>query len=307
MSLKSSISRKPIVRGIAFAVWVLVLAAACPGQSSISPYRDPVDLVRRAVQNEIAAANSTSHFEFRGTKTTSKGSATRLYVETKEATAGLVIAYNGVPLTPDQRRDEESRIDRFVSNPEELQKKRQQERENNERTMRITSALPDAFIYEYAGEEPGSPGIGRVGTLLVKLTFHPNPHYEPPSRVEEILTGMKGFLLIDTNRYRLAAIDGTLFKEVGFGWGILGHLDKGGRFVVHQQEVGDNSWEFTSLTLHFTGRVMLFKSLVVDSTEVFDGFKQVPSDLTFAQALDLLKKDSQNLAATSTVSRLATR
>ena len=34
-----------------------------------------------------------------------KGSTTRLYVETREATAGLVIAYNGKPLTPEQRQD----------------------------------------------------------------------------------------------------------------------------------------------------------------------------------------------------------
>ena len=308
MPSSPSILRKPIVIGVAHAAGILLLLAISTAQqSSISAYRDPADLVRKAVQNEIVAANNSSHFEFRGTKTTSRGSTTKLYLETKDATAGLTVAYNGVPLTPEQRRDEESRIDRFVTDPEELQKKREQERENNERTLRITRALPEAFIYEYAGDEPGSAGIGRVGTTLIKLTFHPNPRYQPPSRVEEILTGMEGFLLIDTQRNRLAAIDGTLFKEVGFGWGILGHLDKGGRFVVHQQEVGDNSWEFTSLTLHFTGKIMLFKSLVVESTEVFDSFKQVPSNLTFAQALDLLKKDSMTVAVNSTAEKTAIR
>ena len=96
---------------------------------------------------------------------------------------------------------------------------------------------------------------------------------------------------VDAARYRIASIDGTLFKEVGFGWGILGHLDRGGRFVVHQQEVGDNFWEISSMTLSFTGKILLVKNLSISSNEIFSGFKRVPADLTFAQALELLKKE----------------
>ncbi len=262
--------------------------------------------MRKAVQNEIKSANDdTARFLFRGTRTTPKGSTTKLYVETREATAGLVVAYNGKPLTPEQRRDEESRIERFVNNPEELKKKREQEHDSAERTLRIVRALPDAFLYEYAGEERGSEGIGRTGDPLVKLQFRPNPGYQPPSRVEEVLTGMQGYVLVDAVGYRIASIDGTLFKEVSFGWGILGHLDRGGRFVVHQQEVGDNLWEISSMSLSFTGKILLVKNLSIISTEVFSGFKQIPSDLTFAQALELLKKEEPSVAGDPDASKFA--
>ena len=110
-------------------------------------YRDPAELVRKAVQNEIKAANDDSaHFLFRGTKTTPQGSTTRLYVETKEATAGLVIAYNGKPLTPEQRREEEARVERFIKHPEELKKKREQEhaecRAHSAHHARTSGCLP---------------------------------------------------------------------------------------------------------------------------------------------------------------------
>jgi hypothetical protein len=284
------------------SLWILLLAATgfSGPQTSVSSYHDPAELVRKAVQNEIKAANDAgSHFLFRGTKTTPKGSTTKIYVETKEGTAGLAIAYDGKPLAPEQRRQEEERIERFIKNPDELEKKREQERENVERTLRITRALPDAFVYEFAGEEPGTTEIGRPGDSLVKLNFRPKPGYQPPSRVEEVLTGMQGYLLVDATRYRIAAIDGTLSKEVGFGWGILGHLDRGGRFVVHQKEVGDNVWEFSSLSLSFTGKILLFKSLNIKSTEVFSGFKPVPPDLTFAQALDIIKKETEESSSTA--------
>jgi hypothetical protein len=296
MAIVNSVARNSIARNfLPASVSILLLTAAgfAAQPATVSSYRDPVELVRKAVENEMKAANDdTARFLFRGIKTTPKGSTTRLYVETKDATAGLVVAYNGKPLTPEQRHDEEARVERFISHPEELQKKREQERENADHTMRIVRALPDAFLFEYAGEEQGSEGMGRTGVPLIKLKFQPNPRYTPPTRVEEVLTGMSGYVLVDAVHYRLASIDGTLFKPVGFGWGILGHLDRGGRFVVLQQEVGDNFWEISGMTLNFTGKILLVKNLSVISTETFSGFKRVPSDLTFPQALELLKKEA---------------
>lgn len=272
---------------------IFVFGAVSAAQSpSVISYRDPAELIRKVVQNEIKASNDSSvHFLFRGTRTTPKGSTTKIYVETNEATAGLVIAYNGKPLTTEQRRGEHARLDRFLTNPEELRKKRTQEHEDADRTLRIVRALPEAFLYEYAGGETGSPGIGHEGEPLVKLKFRPNPAYRPPSRVEEVLTGMHGEVLIDAVRGRIASIDGTLFKDVGFGWGILGHLDRGGRFVVHQQAVENDFWEISSMSLHFTGKILLVKSLLIESNEVFGGFRQVPSNLSFAQGIELLRKE----------------
>ncbi len=86
-SSANSVSRNPIAHRIAHTgAWVLLLAAAsfAAQPATVSSYRDAAELVRKAVQNEIKAANDdTAHFLFRGTKTTPKGSTTKLYVETK--------------------------------------------------------------------------------------------------------------------------------------------------------------------------------------------------------------------------------
>jgi hypothetical protein len=296
----------------AFALPCLVLlltaaSIAAPAQPApVSSALDPRELMRKAVQNEIKASNNDgAHYLFRGIKTTPQGSTTRIYAETKEATAGLVVAYNGKPLSPQQQRAEEARVERFIESPDELRKKREQEHESAERSLRIMRAMPDAFFFEYAGEEEGREGVGRAGDSLVRLNFRPNPNYQPPSHVEDVLTGMEGYVLVDAVRYRIASIDGTLAKEVGFGWGILGHLDRGGRFVVQQQEVGDNVWEISTMTLKFTGKILLVKSLNINSTEVFSGFRQVPPDLTFAQGLELLKKEEGASAESPVAGKLA--
>jgi hypothetical protein len=46
------------------------------------------------------------------------------------------------------------------------------------------------------------------------------------------------------------------------------------------------------MSLSFTGKIMLVKNLSLVTAEVFSGFKRVPSDLTFSQAVDLLKQQS---------------
>ncbi len=293
-----------LLSGLAFSALSVAQTTPVPDQSA-APLHDPAELVRKAVQNELKANQGVSeHFMFRGTKTTSRGSTTKLYAETSEGSAGLIIAYDGKPLTPDQQKAEQARLERFIHNPDELRKKRSQEREDADRTTRMVRALPDAFLYDDAGQEVGSPGIGRLGDPLVRLTFRPNPRYEPPSRVEEVLTGMRGTLLVDAVHYRIASMDGTLFKQVGFGWGILGHLDKGGHFVVHQQDVND-VWEISCMTVKFTGKILLLKNLNIDSTEVFSDFRRIDNNLTFAQAVELLKKEEAALAENVSSENLA--
>lgn len=261
------------------------------------------EIVRRAVHNEVASNQSSAmHFRFKDEKRTPQLSQTKLMVETTDATAGLLVMQNGHPLTPQQRHDEEVRLANYAQSPQELHKKKKQEKEDAEHTERILRALPDAFLYQRDGIEPGRQGLGSSGDELVRLNFRPNPSYKPPSHVEQVLTGMSGHLLIDTTENRIAEIDGTLSKEVEFGWGILGHLDPGGRFLVQQADVGEHQWEVTHMQLSFTGKVLFFKKISIHSNDVFSDFHSVPRNLTFAQGVELLKKEAgENLSASKAV------
>lgn len=254
----------------------------------------PAELVRRTVQNEIAASNGNLMFMDR--KETPHGSQTKLMVETRDAMAGLVVANNDKPLTPEQREAEEARLSGLARNPEALKKKQKTEKEDAERITRIMKALPEAFLYEPEGTVAGSSEIGKAGDQLVRLKFRPNPKYTPPSHVEQVLTGIQGYLLMDVDQHRIAKIDGTLNKEVSFGWGILGHLDQGGHFLVEQAEVIPGDWEVTHMNLNFTGKELFFKSLHVKSDETFTKFRPVPSKLSFAEGVELLKKQEAELA-----------
>jgi hypothetical protein len=254
------------------------------------PAESPVELVRRTVQHEIAASNGDAKIMFTDRKVTPHGSQTKLIVETSEGMAGMVVANNDAQLSREQRLAEVGRLARLVNSPDELKKKQRTEKEDAERVTRIMKALPDAFLYETDGTVAGNHEVGGTDKELVRLRFRPNPTYSPPSRVEQVLTGMQGFVLIDPEQHRIAKIDGTLGREVNFGWGFLGHLDKGGHFLVAQAEVVKEDWEITRMDLGFTGKVLLFKSLNIKSDETFSDFQRAPAALSFAQGVEMLKQ-----------------
>lgn len=282
------------------ATLVLAVASLGPGslvaQQSV-PLEPPGELVRQTVAHEVAAANASDQKHmFRSHKQTSKGSQTRLYVETNDAMAGMLIAVNDRPLTPDQEQAETNHLAWLMNNPDQLRKKHAREKEDDDRTLRIVKALPDAFRYEYAGTENSTESQGKPGDQLLRLKFTPNPAYSPPSHVEQVLEGMEGYLLIDTTERRIARIDGTLFRDVSFGWGIIGRLDKGGHFRVQQADVGDDAWEITLMDLKITGKILLLKSISMISDETFSDFQRVPQNLPFAQGVQLLRAEQQKLA-----------
>jgi hypothetical protein len=279
---------------------VVMLICAFLRLSAQENKQDPQQLVRSAIANEVAANNHPTRHFFRSRKQNPKGTATRLYVETKDAIAAMLIALNDQPLTPAQQATEDGHLSWLMNNPEQLRKKQAREQEDAERTMGIVKALPEAFLYKYAGTEPGSATVGKAGDELVRLSFTPNPSFSPPSHVEQVLTGMQGFLLIDPHAMRLARIDGTLFRDVTFGWGIFGRLDQGGRFVVTQADLGDGSWDITEMKLNITGKILLFKNLSMISDETISDFRRVPDTLTFAQGVEMLKAEQKTANAGST-------
>jgi hypothetical protein len=279
---------------IATAVLAVVsIGSAFPADQASE---SPLELVRRTVQRDIVAGNGDAKAMFMDRKETPRGSQTKLVVETRDGMAGLIVSFNDKPLTPEQRQTEDARLSGLIRDPEQLKRKQRTEKEDAERATRIIKALPDAFLYEFDGTVVGNQEIGKAGDQLVRLKFRPNPQYNPPSRVEQVLTGMEGYLLIDANQHRLAKIDATLSKEVGFGWGILGHLDRGGHFLIEQAQVIQGDWELTRMSLSFTGKELLFKSLNIKSDEVFSNFRPVSSNLSFAEGVELLKKQEGEVA-----------
>jgi hypothetical protein len=252
---------------------------------------DPLELVRRAARNEIKADNVQYYCMFKDTTQYKDHSITREVVRTRQGGLWSTLLIDGHPLSPEERRKDNEKLEKFANNPEARSKRRESSKADDKRAELLLTSLPEAFLYTYAGTDHGPNG-----EELVHLKFRPNPNFSPPNHETAVYAGMQGDLTIDRQAMRIAKIDGTLFKDVDFGWGILGRLYKGGRFIIVQRDVGGGDWEEVEETLQFNGRVLLFKSLTIWSTETMTDFRPVPDNLTTAQALELLHKSADVIA-----------
>lgn len=245
---------------------------------------NPTELVRKVVQNELSTAGVVPG-EFLSWKERSikpNRITVKQYVETPDGLLARLLSLNDKPLSDEDMRKEEARINRLLD-PKQMQQKRKQQQEDEARTRKMVSALPDAFNFQYAGTTE------KDGRTLVSLKFTPNPNFSPPTRETLVYQGMSGDMTVDTTAMRMAKIDGTMTKDISIGWGIIGHLDKGGRFVVEQSEVEPGDWEVTRMQLNFTGKALIFKTIRIDETDTSFDFRRVPK-MTVAEALDFLKK-----------------
>jgi hypothetical protein len=274
----------------AVALCVSAFAGAVQTDKPALP-TSPDVLVRQVVNNELKESQDPNAlFSFKQRTEKPKGTTVKQMVETPDGLIGRVVSKNNQPLSPDEQKAEDARVNRLLD-PSQMQDKRKEQKEDEERTRTMVRAMPDAFIYKYQGTEPG-----KNGSELVKLHFTPNPNFNPPSRETLVYQGMEGDMWIDARAMRMAKIDGVMMRDVTIGWGILGRLDKGGRFIVEQGEVSKGHWDTTKLALDFTGKALIFKSIRIKSTDTFSDFRPIPK-MSVAQALDYLRKaDEQGLA-----------
>lgn len=249
------------------------------------------ELVREVMRNEMKQNDSQDRFFYRVRKETPSGSQTKDMVDTSEGSIGRLVAVDNRLPTSEERQKDQDRLQKLLNDPAAQKKHRKSQMEDDQRVSNILNAMPDAFIYQYDGAEDSKYG------KLVRLRFKPNPNFNPPSRETQILRGMEGIMLIAAEPKRLVKIAATLTHEVSFGWGIFGHLDKGGHFIVEQSQVGNNNdWETTHMDLDFTGRVLLFKKLNIKEDDTTSDFRLAPRNLTLAQGLELLNKQNSVMA-----------
>jgi hypothetical protein len=239
----------------------------------------PAQLVREVVYNELHDHAKHAYWRYYISRRTAQGSQTRQQVETPEGPVDRLTQENGHPLSDQQLRDEQARLDQLLHSPSEQARRRQEYAEDENRIGRILALLPDAFLYEYAGEENGCH----------HLRFRPNPNYPAHSIEARIFHAMSGELWIDARSKRLARLDGTLGENVDFGYGILGRLYKGGWFRLVRAQVSPTDWKTVQLEIHMNGRAMLFKTIAKETSEVRGGFTPAPAGLNLGQAIFFLE------------------
>ena len=229
-----------LIHGSATVLVTIILLGsnALPQSESERVEMSADELARKVITNELKFQyDDHDHWMYRLEKEESGRKQVQEIVETKNGSLSRSLSIDGLSLDSKQRQKENQRLQRLVGHPDEQRKLQQASHKKAEQGARLFNILPDAFVFSYAG---------RQGDLVI-LTFRPNPNFKPASIEARVFHAMQGEMTVDTKQERLAAINGHLMEDVKFGGGLLGHLDKGGKFEVRQAEVAPGQWEMTVL------------------------------------------------------------
>jgi hypothetical protein len=239
-------------------------------------------LVDRALANELSAAQDASHpVRYQLRKISPRLTTTKEILETKDGDVARLIAINDKPLSPAAEANEEARLNALLGDPGKQRRRKQAEDDDAGRVLKVLRALPSAFVYQDAGPDDGPTG------KVEKFTFRPNPKFESLDLETEVLPAMTGEIWIDPVHAGVARLEGHVQRDVDFGWGILGQLNKGGWIVIEQADVGEGQWRTVRFQMQMSGRVV-FKARVFDTTEVQTNYASLPVGMSYQKAVEAL-------------------
>ena len=255
---------------------------ANPSLPSISPHA----LVGEAAANELVALHHKgSYLRYRMETVNERGDQVRDVIESKDGTVARLILKDGKPLTAEQDKAERQRLNDMIASPAAYAKHVKNTESEKSMADKLIPLMPDAMINTYT---PGQPQSGRNGGAPeIVLDYKPNPKFVPPNTQAQALTGLQGRVWIDAKTHYVVRMEGTIFRPVNFGWGMLAHIYPGGKVVMNQTNVGGNRWIFTDFSMELSVRALMVKKLDIRSSAKTSNY-QTLGPMSYQDAIHLL-------------------
>jgi hypothetical protein len=279
-----------------FWVFMWTASAACGTSCLWAQQPEPAQkLVREVVYNELHDHDTHGYWRYWIEKRAQNATRLEDQVETADGPIARLVRANGLPLDTHSREDEQTRLRQLVNSPGERANHRRAYSEDEKRIGAIFAQLPDAFLFESLGEDDGCR----------HLRFRPNPNFQAHTIQSRIFHAMSGELWLDTSVKRLQRLEGRLDADLNFGFGLLGHVDKGSWFQMQRLQVSATEWKTEQLEIHISGRAMLFNTISHDTSELRGGFSSVPAGLDLAGGMRLLEQTGPKAPPNSVAARMS--
>lgn len=239
-----------------------------------------------AAQNELVALHHKgSYLRYRMESINERGAQVRDVIESRDGTVARLILKDGKPLTAEQDKGERQRLNDMIASPAAYAKHARNSESEKKMADTLVPLMPDAMINTYT---PGQPQSGRNGGAPeIVLDYKPNPKFAPPSTEAQALTGLQGRVWIDAKTHYVVRLEGTIFRPVNFGWGVLAHIYPGGKVEMNQTNVGDNRWIFTDFSMQLNVRALMLKKVEIHSSAKASDFQTI-APMSYQDAIRML-------------------
>jgi hypothetical protein len=132
-----------------------------------------------------------------------------------------------------------------------------------------------AFDFKLSGEQTVN------GRRCVVLNATPKAGYRPPSRDTQVLTGMRGTMFVDAEKYQWVKVHAEVFRPVSFGL-FFATVRPGTEFTLEQAPVAGNLWLPSHFSMNVNARVLLWSHDSADD-ETYSNYHLAARQLTASQ------------------------
>lgn len=256
----------------------LSLGLALPlGAQTSQP--EALQIVRAAVTSEIQADSADkSIWTYLDRDDSPEKKALYVTIETRQGMLRRMIELDGKPLSVGAAQAEMQRIDQYAHDAAEQARAHKNAAHDDAQAAAFLKMLPEAFVWTVAAKD----------AEFITVNFQPNPKFNPPDTEARVMGLMGGQMLIARDGNRIRTLRGSLTQDVKFGYGLFGHLDRGGTFDIERRQVGGGHWQITESHVHIGGKALLFKTIGQQEDEVKTEWKPSP-DATLVAAAETLR------------------
>lgn len=112
------------------------------------------------------------------------------------------------------------------------------------------------------------------GQPMLIGTATPRSDAHVTTREGRWLKQFAGDVWISEADHQIARLDMHALDDVSIGWGIVGRVHKGSRFVFARRKVED-TWLPSEVTFQASGRTLLFRRFQINTTTAFSNYRRV--------------------------------
>lgn len=255
---------------------------AKPQAAAVSP--DP--WVKAAADRQVRIIEDEGSFplSYRVRKVDSKGDITREVIESREGAVARLVERDGRPITHEEDEAERGRLNDVLLHPDEFRKHHKRDDATRTYSVDLVRLFPRAMRFRYTVGQPQLAGRDPQ----VVLDFEPDPAFQPPTLIAELLTGLEGRVWIDIRSHTLVRGEGHVIHPVNLGWGMLMRVYPGGSVVFEQTPVADDRWAYSFVEDHLHLREVMVHTAEQNIHMSASNFHLLPAPLDVGDAVRAL-------------------
>ena len=270
---------------------LLALACASPAVARAQQQPSPMELIRKAVENDNANDKKAREYMFVERVETKKkqGNGFKTEVETREVfflygdQVKRLIAKDDKPLSEKDAKKEEERIAKIIEkhkNESESDRRKHEEKTQKDREEERKFLDEVAQAYDFKLEEAQNVG-GRDAWVI---SGEPRRDFHPQSKEAKILPKIRFKAWIDKEETEWVRVEAEVIDNITFGL-FLAKLDRGAHFLLESTRINDEIWLPQHVAVAADAR-FLFKHIDIMSDITYRDYRKFRTEAKITGVVD---------------------